>query len=457
MANIWENTVITNSGIELQAKAMAGNGKIELTSAKVGSGSVPVEQLQIQTAVSGFKQNAEIGQLRRDGNTVIIPIRLLNEGVSTGYNLVQVGIYANDPDKGEILYAIGQCSKARYVPSVAETTAYSLEWNFHFTLSNDLEMTVNLNPAGYVTLYEFEEHINDYRKHIPMVPATSSDGITYTATVDGLTELYKGLRLVIIPSRVSADKTPKLNVNGLGEKSIIMPIGGVNNVITTNAAKLPTWLSADMPIEIRYDGTRWRSEIFSNSAQYLYGQVPVDSGGTGASTAGAALKNLGIMSASFTGESRFDEDSDYAGTPTTTVQLDTGVITKCPLTQAVFNGTGENNYDNTFFTIKNDGGITVNYDGYYLISGSVYITQVETQEIFAKSAYIKDSNGRELCSATEVLFNEDIPGCVSIAPKVLFLRDETTLYLYARSQKTSGTMYPGNLGTYLSIVKIGSN
>ena len=70
------------------------------------------------------------------------------------------------------------------------------------------------------------------------VAATSSDGVSYTATVPGLTELYAGLTLTIIPDKASTVITPTLNVNGLGAKIIIMPVGGVNTAVTTNAAKL---------------------------------------------------------------------------------------------------------------------------------------------------------------------------------------------------------------------------
>lgn len=126
------------------------------------------------------------------------------------------------------------------------------------------------------------------------VAATSSDGVSYTATVPGLTELYAGLTLTIIPDKASTVITPTLNVNGLGAKNIIMPIGGASTSVTTNAAKLTAWLSAGAPVVVKYDGTRWKSEIQAASAQYLYGNVPVTSGGTGAANAADARTNLEI-------------------------------------------------------------------------------------------------------------------------------------------------------------------
>lgn len=114
---------------------------------------------------------------------------------------------------------------------------------------------------------------------IPIVTATSSDGISYVATVDGVTELYIGLTIRIIPNMNSAQVTPTLNVNNLGAKNIIMPIDGVNSTIQTNAAKMANWVCANKPMELTYDGGRWRSEVRATSASSLYGRVPVDGGG----------------------------------------------------------------------------------------------------------------------------------------------------------------------------------
>ena len=59
---------------------------------------------------------------------------------------------------------------------------------------------------------------------IPIVTASSSNGISYTATVNGLTSLAVGARITIIPNKNSASTSPILNVNSLGAKNIQMPI-----------------------------------------------------------------------------------------------------------------------------------------------------------------------------------------------------------------------------------------
>ena len=50
---MWENTVITNAGIELLKNALSG-GTITVTAIKSGAGKVDVSALKSQTAVSSI-------------------------------------------------------------------------------------------------------------------------------------------------------------------------------------------------------------------------------------------------------------------------------------------------------------------------------------------------------------------------------------------------------------------
>lgn len=122
----------------------------------------------------------------------------------------------------------------------------------------------------------------------PIVDAASDDGVAYTATVDGVTELYDGMTLRIIPQKVSASTTPTLNVNGLGAVRIGI-LSTVNNAAVVPAT-IATWLSALRPVEVTFHQMRstvsgevtnqyWIVDWRRPSATTLYGQVPVQSGG----------------------------------------------------------------------------------------------------------------------------------------------------------------------------------
>lgn len=124
---------------------------------------------------------------------------------------------------------------------------------------------------------------------------TAGTGAAYTATVDGITALATGVAFLMIPHVVSTVVNPTLNVNGLGAKNIRRRVS--NSTVTTVAASSANWLGANKPVRVIFDGNYWIAEFDRPNATDIYGTVAVANGGTGATTAAAALTNLGAFPA----------------------------------------------------------------------------------------------------------------------------------------------------------------
>ena len=136
---------------------------------------------------------------------------------------------------------------------------------------------------------------------IPVVAATSADGVAYAATVPAVTQLTNGMLITIVPNITSASKTITLNVNGLGDKMVRLPLSFNNAAMTT--PKLETYFTEGRPITLQYDANYLAGDGIwktfgkqRSSAQDLYGTVPIEGGGTDADNAADALKNLGVTS-----------------------------------------------------------------------------------------------------------------------------------------------------------------
>ena len=157
---MWDNTVITNAGVELIKNTMSGE-TIVITAVKSGTGKVSVDVLAKQTEVVDEKQNGTIQSIKNKGNAITVSVLFENSGLAKGYTMNQIGIYAKTSDQTEILFAISQDNAGKEIPSESSMPYYSLVSNFNFSFSNDLSITSAVEPLGYVTLEAFEEHKND--------------------------------------------------------------------------------------------------------------------------------------------------------------------------------------------------------------------------------------------------------------------------------------------------------
>lgn len=103
--------------------------------------------------------------------------------------------------------------------------------------------------------------------------ASSSDGVAYTSTVPGISELSAGASFIMIPDKTSASKEPTLDVNGLGEKKIRRRLSAITT--SQQSGYSNTWISANKPFQVVYDGTAWVVEGMAKPVGAdVYGAVP---------------------------------------------------------------------------------------------------------------------------------------------------------------------------------------
>lgn len=103
--------------------------------------------------------------------------------------------------------------------------------------------------------------------------ASSSDGVAYTSTVPGISELSTGASFIMIPDKTSASKEPTLDVNGLGEKKIRRRLSAITTSLQSGYSN--TWISANKPFQVVYDGTAWVVEGMAKPVGAdVYGAVP---------------------------------------------------------------------------------------------------------------------------------------------------------------------------------------
>ena len=156
----WGKPVLTKQGLKLQAKVDAGNA-MQLTKCRLGSGTiVSGQQLEDLTELLAPVQTLPIASVTYsdDSHACIISAVTDNSTVTTGYYLREFGIYAKDPDDGEILYAVASDSEPDFIPAKGTSTVISQEIGVALTFANAANVTAAVNTSATATI----SYVNTY-------------------------------------------------------------------------------------------------------------------------------------------------------------------------------------------------------------------------------------------------------------------------------------------------------
>lgn len=155
----WNNAVVTSKGQILLTKLVSGS-TLTITKAQSGSGTVSVSSLPVQTTVSSPKQTLSFRTVSYPSTGVAaLPVYLTNSGLSTSYTANQIGVYAQDPDEGEILFFIAQADTddGLSIPSASDMQGFTAEWTFNFAFGNASTVSITIDPANTVSYAEAQE------------------------------------------------------------------------------------------------------------------------------------------------------------------------------------------------------------------------------------------------------------------------------------------------------------
>lgn len=158
---VFKNSVITTQGQQLLAKSAAGSAQVEYTSLRTSNYKYPDDtDYQALTTMEGIQQQIEVGAVTRPSPTQVqINGFFTNESLTSGYYVENFGLYANDPDLGEILFSITPAITADYFPPSSNVA--SLVVNLLLVVSADAQITITVNPAGTVSQQEFQALANE--------------------------------------------------------------------------------------------------------------------------------------------------------------------------------------------------------------------------------------------------------------------------------------------------------
>jgi hypothetical protein len=154
--------ILTNRGRVLQAKAQTGVA-LQFTAIKIGDGQLAGQSIPTLTGLINLKMTLGIGkmQVRPDGKAVI-GTKISNEGLSAGFYFREIGIFAIDPDIGEILYCYANAGAAGdYIPAGGGGDLFERYVDVIVIVQNAANVSATIDESlAFTSLTDFNAHKN---------------------------------------------------------------------------------------------------------------------------------------------------------------------------------------------------------------------------------------------------------------------------------------------------------
>lgn len=145
--NFTTGYILTKAGEALQAKAESGT-ELKLTKMQLGSGTtVSVDDYYERTALIEPKNAmsiSEIKQVTTEKNLCVVIAVLTNAAVDTSYTASELGLFAQDTDGTEILYAVSYDSNPTYIASKDDGTDITMKFYMYIVSTSDINITLTL-------------------------------------------------------------------------------------------------------------------------------------------------------------------------------------------------------------------------------------------------------------------------------------------------------------------------
>ena len=179
----FRQLIITNKGQALMAKLIAGTANVTFTKVAASSTTYSDAQIPALTGMSNIKQQVAVSKVTRINSVAVqVDAAMENSALTTGYYMNSLGLYAKDPDEGEILYAVAGANVGAYMPPYNGITVSGAYLKLVTTVSNASNVSMNVDPAAVATIGDInalQAEINDIQSYIGY-----SDADIYGVEVD---------------------------------------------------------------------------------------------------------------------------------------------------------------------------------------------------------------------------------------------------------------------------------
>lgn len=156
--------VITDSGEGLISGLIAGSATATFTKVAASDHDYSGVEPRSLAGLDDIRQTVAISDVSRTGTaTVEILAAMDNSGLKSGYYTRALGVYAEDSDGNEVLFAVSiEPENPSYLPPFNGMTVSSITYRLKLKVDNSEQIKMEVNPDAYPTV----EQVENVRKSV---------------------------------------------------------------------------------------------------------------------------------------------------------------------------------------------------------------------------------------------------------------------------------------------------
>ena len=229
---------LTNSGRALIVKALAGE-TLTFTRLAIGTGDDPGDIESMNELVDEMV-SIDISSIKKGDGVATLEGSFDNSQISAGFYAKELGVFADDPDDGEILYAYSNSKDyPAYIPTGSSTSFERITLRVLVAVGDAETVEAKIGEfAGYATREELDAHEKDTENPHQTSAEQVGLGNVPNVTTNNQTPTFSAL------TTLNPDTIPLQNITS-GETLSVM-LGKIRNMI----ARLISHLTASNPHNI---------------------------------------------------------------------------------------------------------------------------------------------------------------------------------------------------------------
>lgn len=170
---------ITTAGVELLQRIISSGGTLEFVKAELGDGvCTGADACKARTSLVNKVADASQIGVERSGSTANVSIQYVNTGLSTGFSVNEIGLFAADPDDNDpVLYCYATFGGTPDWIAPESSSNYVRIYDIETAVGNVQDLTIVISPSALVVREQYDDDMEDIAGAIADVSSTANGAV----------------------------------------------------------------------------------------------------------------------------------------------------------------------------------------------------------------------------------------------------------------------------------------